>query len=231
MQYSPEAITHEAFVSRVQDLMKRQDLSALKLSYLVNEAESTVKNMLYKGTSCPRERLIELARALETTVEYLSTGSDGPQTGDSVSLLVHTPENLAFTLNFLPSAPAEGGVDPVMKTLPIPLRLLGEYGLTPDRTRAVSVNTDAMAGVVGRNDIVLVDITKNSFDEGVFLIALRNSVLIRQVSPVATGFALTSTNPNIMGTTVNLTADTREPKNNDTIVIGKLVCKVSLSAL
>ncbi|AHZ73599.1 hypothetical protein OU5_P0347 (plasmid) [Pseudomonas mandelii JR-1] len=231
MQYSPEAVTHEAFVSRVQELMKRKDLSATKLAHLIEEAESTVKNMLYKGTSCPRERLIVLARALETTVEYLSTGSDVPETGDAVSLLVQTPENLAYTLNFIPHAPAEGGVDPVMKTLPIPLRLLSEYGLTPDRTRAVSVNTDAMAGVVGRNDIVLVDITRNSLDEGVFLIAMRNSVLIRQVSPVITGFALTSTNPNIMGTTVSVTPETGDLKSPDTIVIGKLVCKVSLSAL
>lgn len=58
MQYSPEAVTHEAFVSRVQELMKRKDLSATKLAHLIEEAESTVKNMLYKGTSCPRERLI-----------------------------------------------------------------------------------------------------------------------------------------------------------------------------
>ncbi len=231
MQYAAEATTHHAFVTRVTELMKVQEISATKLAHLLEESESTVKNMLYKGTACTRERLVQLARVLGTTVEYLGTGSDTTKIDDSVSLMVQSPEQLAFTLGILVKEPPAIVVESVLRTLPMPLRLLCEYGLTPESTRAVLVNTDALKSVVSRNDIILVDISQKSLHEGVYLISIRDSVVLRQVSPVITGFALTSTNPNILGTTVPIDPETGLPKNADTRVIAKVVCRMSLSAL
>lgn len=230
MQYAAEATTHAAFVTRVTELMKVREISATKLAQLLEESESTVKNMLYKGTSCTRERLVQLARVLETTVEYLATGSDITK-ADDVSLMVQSPEQLAFTLGILAKEPPAIVVESVLRTLPMPLRLLSEYGLTPESTRAVLVNTDALKSVVSRNDIILVDISQKTLHEGVYLISIRDSVVLRQVSPVITGFALTSTNPNILGTTVPIDPETGLPKNAGTRVIAKVVCRMSLSAL
>jgi plasmid maintenance system antidote protein VapI len=231
MQYAAEATSHQAFVTRVSELMKTREMSATKLSQLLEESESTVKNMLYKGTACTRERLIQLARVLETTVEYLGTGSELTLSDDSASLLVQSPEQLAFTLGVLSVEPPAIVVESVLRTLPMPLRLLSEYGLTPESTRAVLVNTDALKTVISRNDIILVDISQKTLHEGVYLISIRDSVVLRQVSPVITGFALTSTNPNILGTTVPIDPQTGLPKNGDTRVIAKVVCRMSFSAL
>lgn len=230
MQYASEDISVEAFQKRVQERMELLDIKPKQLAHLINKNESTLKNVVYKGTECNRTMLIHLARALQTTVEYLATGALIADADETINLAIHTPESLAISQGFCDVNRTSKDSDLPIRSLPLPKRLIQSHGVDPDKVRAVYINSDALLGTLDQGNVALVDTETKFLHEGCFLICFRNTVIMRLASPIATGFALTTTNGNIVGTTV--TVDQHGMLNTKGMsVIGKIFLKVNMSRL
>ncbi|KSQ21789.1 transcriptional regulator [Pseudomonas aeruginosa] len=230
MQYASEDISVEAFQKRVQERMELLDIKPKQLAQLINKNESTLKNVIYKSTECNRTMLIHLARALQTTVEYLATGALIADADETINLAIHTPESLAISQGFSDVNRTSRDSDLPIKSLPLPKRLIQSHGVDPDKVRAVYINSDALLGTLDQGNIALIDTETKFLHEGCFLICFRNTVIMRLASPIASGFALTTTNGNIVGTTVavdqNGTLNTKGMS-----VIGKIFLRVNMSRL
>jgi hypothetical protein len=231
MHYTPENIKHSSFVERVFERMKTMDYTTTQVSLYSNIKESTLKNILYKATEVSRLGLIELARALQTSVEFLATGSQAESDSDCISLAIQTPESLAVALGTIPQSVLNSSTEPPFSTLPLPKRVLLRYNVLPENIRAISINSQSLVPTLTQNDIALVDISMTRLSEGVYVIAIRDSVIIRHVSPVSKGFAFTSTNAHIYGTTVNVDPDTFALNDPDIKVVGKIFLKMGIRDL
>jgi len=231
MHYTPEATSHDAFVTRVKDLMDIRGLSVQKLALALEESEATTKNMLYRGTSCNRERLVALAGALGCSVEYLATGIGEPDNSfESVSLIVRSLRELAFEKGLLEERPEVDTQASFLRTFPIPLQLLAQYGISPANARAARVDTDAMEPYIARNEIVVVDIADTELTEGNFVLALLGSVVVRSVSPVGDRFVFTVANPRYPG--MSFTPERlANPEGRVPKVVGRVRFKISTTSL
>ncbi|HBN7932912.1 helix-turn-helix domain-containing protein [Pseudomonas aeruginosa] len=228
MQYASEDISVEAFQKRVQERMELLDIKPKQLAQLISKNESTLKNVIYKSTECNRTMLIQLARALQTTVEYLATGALIADADETINLAVYTPESLAISQGFSEVQRTSRDSDLPIRSLPLPKRLIQSYGVDPDKVRAVYINSDALSKILDPGNIALVDTDTKFLHEGSFLICFRNTVIMRLASPVTSGFALSATNGNIVGTAV--TVDQNGMLSNKGMsVIGKIFLRVNLS--
>ncbi|MGH9878632.1 MAG: XRE family transcriptional regulator, partial [Nitrososphaerales archaeon] len=228
MIYSPDQITHKMFVSRVIERLKAIGMTVPALATKLEKSESTLKNMIYKGSEPTRDVLIQLAKALQTTVEYLVTGSEQDDDSGSLSLVVQTPENLAFIQGKIEVEPARPFKAGALKSIPIPPRMFSNFSVDTADVRAVVINTDAMKGQFNLGDTALVDVSQQVLNEGVYIIAIRNSVIIRRVSPVATGFALLASNPNISGTTVKVN-ESGDLQGGEIKIVGRIFCMMTIT--
>ncbi|UUW74155.1 XRE family transcriptional regulator [Pseudomonas oryzihabitans] len=192
MHYTPDAISHEAFVRRVEALRKDRGINVPKLAALLGEAESTIKNMLYKKTTPNRDRLVAMATVLDTTVEYLATGY-GPadhQEGSPVSLIVRSLHELAQEQGFFPADEISRPISSHLTSLTLPLPYIQQYGLSAQHTRAAQVENDVMAPFVERGMTILIDVADRKPSEGLFIVVHHGSALIRNVSLTNAGFML-----------------------------------------
>ncbi len=231
MHYTPEATSHEAFVTRVKDLMDARGLSVQKLALALNENEGTTKNMLYRGTSCNRERLVALAGALGSTVEYLATGVGEPdQTSESVTLIVRSLRELAYEKGLLREKPDFASEGTFLRTFPLPLQLLQRYGISPGNARAARVDTDAMEPYIKPDEIVVVDIADTTLTEGNFILTHHGSVIVRSVSPVSDLMSFNVANVRYSGMAFSpeelASGEARVPK-----VVGRVRFKISTTSL
>lgn len=217
-------------MKRVQERMELLDIKPKQLAQLINRNESTTKNIVYKGTECNRMTMILLAEALRTTVEFLATGALIADSDETFNLAIHTPESLAISQGFTEVKRTSRDSDLPIKSLPLPKRLIQSHGVDPERVRAMYINSDSLKGVLDQGDIALVDTDAKFLHEGCFLVCIRDSVIMRLVSPVSSGFAITTTNPNIVGTTV--TVDPAGALNSKGMaVVGKIFLRVNINRL
>lgn len=231
MLYTPEKITRTSFVERVIERMKALSLSITQVALQTNIKESTLKNILYKTTEVSRPTIIALASVLQTTVEFLVTGSYAENDSDSLSLSVQTPEGLARALGIVTGGIAHATLDPPFNTIPLPKKVLERYNIAPESIRAVSINTQSLAPSLTQNDVALVDISATNLSEGVFIICIRDSVIIRHVSPVTKGFAFSSTSALVYGTTINVDSETGELSDPDVKIVGRIFSKLGIRDL
>ncbi len=230
MQYASEDISVDAFMKRVQERMELLDIKPKQLAQLISRNESTTKNIVYKGSECNRLTLILLAKALRTTVEYLATGALIADAEETITLTIHTPESLAISQGFADVRRTSRDSDLPIKSLPLPKRLIQSHGVNPEKARAMYINSDALQGTLDQGSIALVDTDTKFLHEGCFLICIRDTVIMRLASPVSSGFALTSTNVNIVGTTVTLDS-TGAMNSKGTAVVGKIFLRISMNRL
>ncbi|NWC84069.1 hypothetical protein HX798_27850 [Pseudomonas putida] len=239
MQYASEDISGEAFMKRVQERMKLLDIQPRQLAQAIGRNESTTKNIVYKGSECNRLTLILLAKALHTTVEYLATGALIADAEETITLTIHTPEALAISQGYTEVRRTSRDSDLPIKSLPLPKRLIQSHGVDPEKVRAMYVNSDALQGTLDQGDIALVDTATTFLHEGCFLICIRDTVIMRLASPVTSGFALTSTNLNIVGTTVtvdqagemNSTYQVGGMNSKGMAIVGKIFLRVNMNRL
>ncbi|WP_237046857.1 XRE family transcriptional regulator [Aquipseudomonas alcaligenes] len=231
MLYAAEQITPIAFKERLAERMKELDVSIPQLSIRTGISEAMLKNILYKNSDTGRANLILLATALKTTVEYLATGVQAGSETDALSLKVLTPEELAVALGIISSGANHAAMDSRLESLPIPRRMLSQYSVMPENVRAVAINTESLSPTLTQQDVALVDISSTQLVEGVFLLAIRDAVILRFVSPVTRGFTLSASNTHIYGTTINVDPDTGMLETPDTKVIGKVFCAISVRNL
>lgn len=232
MLYAPEQVSHAAFVERLQGRMEAMGLSVPSLSLRSGLKEAQIKNIIYKETEPNRAAVISLAQALQTTVEFLTTGAHASKDADSVSLTVQTPEALAISLGIIANLSDEGVAhDPRIPSLPIPKRVISLFSVKPENVRAISINTEALSPTLTQQDVALIDIGVKRLVEGIFLIAIRDSVIIRYVSPVARGFTLSSTSAHVFGTTVYVDNETGNLEDPEIKIIGKVFSAVSMRHL
>lgn len=231
MQYASEDISVDAFMKRVQERMELLDIKPRQLAQLINRNESTTKNLVYKGSECNRLTLILLAKALRTTVEYLATGAlIADDAEETFTLTIHTPESLAISQGYNEVRRTSRDSDLPIKSLPLPKRLIQSHGVDPEKVRAMYINSDALQGTLDQGNIALVDTATTFLHEGCFLICIRDTVIMRLASPVSSGFALTSTNVNIVGTTV--TVDQAGAMNSKGMaVVGKIFLRINMNRL
>lgn len=233
MLYANEQTSHKSFCERVIERMKSLEFTLTQISLKSGIPETKLKNTLYKNIDLPREFLIKLAQALETSVEYLATGSPAASdvSASTLSLSIQTPERLARALDIVPRATSNVSPEPPFQSIPLPKRILERYNVAAENVRAVSINTQALAPTLTQNDVALVDISSTDLTEGVYILAIRNSVIIRNVSPISKGFALSCTNAHIFGTTINTVPETGDLADPDVKVIGKIFCKMGMTDL
>lgn len=214
MHYTPDATSHEAFVRRVEALRKDRGMNVPKLANLLGEAESTIKNMLYKGTTPNRDRLVALAMALDTTVEYLAAGY-GPahdHEGSPVSLIVHSLQELAMEQGLLPpDHESSRSIGSHLTHITLPIPYIQQFGLSAQHTRAALVDTDVMAPIVERGTTILVDVADRKPSEGLFIVVHHGSALIRSVSLTNAGFMLMTTRE--MNTAIKLDLVPADPSD------------------
>lgn len=226
MIYTPEKVTHSSFIERVIERMKVLGLTTTQVALQADIKEATFKNILYKNTEVGRSTLIMLASVLQTTVEYLSTGVHTDSDSDSVSLAVLSPEGLARSLEIIHESENSAAIEPTFHSIPLPRKALDRYNILPEYVRAVSINTQSLAPTLSQNDVALVDIGCKKFSEGVFIICIRDSVIIRHVSPVSKGFAFSSTNAHIYGTTASVDTETGDLTDPHIKIVGRIFSKI-----
>lgn len=232
MLYAPEQVSHAAFVERVQARMIALNLSLPTLSLRSGLKEAQLKNILYKATEPNRSAVVNLAQALQTTVEFLTTGAHAIKDDDSVSLTVQTPEALAISLDLISDATnGSASVDARITSLPMPKRVISLYAVKPENVRAISINTEALNPTLTQQDIALIDIGTTRLTEGIFLLAIRDSVVLRWASPVSSGFALTATSAHIYGAVLEIDPDTGKYLDPAVKVIGKVFCAINMRNL
>lgn len=230
MQYASEDISVDAFMKRVQGRMELLDIKPKQLAQLINRNESTTKNIVYKGSECNRVTLILMAKALRTTVEFLATGALIADAVETITMTVHTPESLAISQGFEGVRRTIRDSDLPIKSLPLPKRLIQSHGVDPEKVRAMYINSDALQGTLDQGNIALVDTDTRFLHEGCFLICVRDTVIMRLASPVSSGFALTSTNVNIVGTTVTVDA-AGAMISKGMAVVGKIFLRINMNRL
>lgn len=230
MLYPADQVTHSAFVHRVEALMRNAGLSVPALAQLSQIPESTLKNCLYKDTEAKRTLLIRLAQSLKTTVEYLATGSEvgGEAESNSVSVPVYSMEGLAVSLGLIQGNPnSSASYDPIA-VFPLPRGFLTSNGVTADSCKIVVVDSDVMSPDIRAGQRVFVDTTPQPLREGVFFIRIRNSVVLRRVTPITSGFTLTASNANIPGTTL-LADDYNNPSTEGFGVVARVFMAINLT--
>lgn len=231
MLYLKEQATHEAFVERTKARAKALGLSIPQLAQAAEIKEVTLKNMLYKKVEIGRGALITLASALDCSVEFLATGVSTGNDGETISIIVQTPEDLARSLSLIPNQKSQASPELEISNLPLPVSIVKRFGVLPENIRAVMTNNESLSPTLSRGDTLLVDIGTTRLCEGIFIIAVRDSVVVRFASPVAKGFTLASSSPHVYGTTVSVNEETGDINEPHIKIIGRAVGAVILKGL
>jgi hypothetical protein len=233
MFYSKEKSTHDAFVERVRERAKALGLSNADVAAAAEIKDDTFKNMIYKGVEIGRGALVSLAGALNCSVEYLATGgySASDIESGSITLSVQTPEALARSLNKIAQLKRNSEPLPSLGSFHLPKVELAKFGVSAENVRAVQIDSETLSPTLSRGDTALIDIGATCLSEGVFIIAIRDSVVIRFVSPISKGFSFASSSPHIYGTTVNVQQGSGDIDDPEITVIGKAFSVIAMKSL
>ena len=229
MKYLGDQITHEAFCNRVTELIERTGQSIHGLASVMGVPDSVLKNPLYKGTEPKRSLLIKLAEGLNTNVEYLVTGSDiAGGTEGTISIPVHTTESLAASLGLISTPIDQTDYNTLpFKSIPLQRIFLEGIGVKPDNCRMVVVGNDSMSPALRPGQYILVDASPDpSLREGIFIVKIKNSVVLRRATPIATGYILTADNSNIPGTSIPVDENNKPLESGSSAIVARVFMAV-----
>jgi len=233
MYYQNDLTTHASFVQRVNERMKALQFSIPQVAQRSDIKEATLKNILYKDVEISRMALVNLAFALETTVEYLAAGSssgDASDSTDSVTVAVQTIEGLGYVEGITQTQTTGSALGNAPRTISIPKNSLIAEGVDPANVRAVEVKNDRLKPDLDDGDVALVDISNKTLAEGFFVIAIRDAVVMRFASPSVRGFLLAAFSHHVGGTLVNMQPDGTF-SDPEIKVIGRVFSRISVQSL
>lgn len=210
----------DAFAIRLQDLIGgRTIISVAEESGI---SESSLRSALKAGGEMGRDRLISLARTLETTVEYLATGQHPFQSSakaandpDSVYLGVMSYNELLTDVR--PQKQGEQGklrqLLPTTRGMPrfkigLTKSFFEEHHVQPGNVRVVMCQGDAMEPFIKNGDYLMVDVTPHQpVMEGVYLLMVSNSLTLRRLAATPAGLTAVPDNARYQPFKVTLDED------------------------
>lgn len=227
-QIDDPRLTHAAFVERVLDLLGSENEAYL--SDKSGLARSTIYNALHKNEPT-RDRLIRIADALNTSVEYLTTGQY-PNTPESETVF----DDGNVVLGLLTYAELMVDLELSVKTgslIPntrsanrIKLTLSPAWfennRLDPGFTRLVLCQSDTMETTVHQGDYLVVDVTpKQPIIEGVYMLQVGQALTLRRMAASPSGMNAMPDNPRYTPFKVTLDDDGQLTGDN-VAVIGRV---------
>ncbi|MBC8949340.1 MULTISPECIES: XRE family transcriptional regulator [Xenorhabdus] len=161
------------------------------------------------GLSQTSTKLIEIAKILNVSPDWLSTG-DGDinqlsQNNESIKQFASETSTPTYTVKLL-DIQASAGVGIMVNSEFIETIRSIEYtadearslfgGRSADSMKMITVNGDSMSGTFEPRDQIFVDITKNYFDgDGIYIFILENQVYIKRLQLQYKRLAILSDNP------------------------------------
>ena len=213
--------------ARLIERRERLGLSQSELARRVGVGQSSINRLEAGETRNPRH-LREIARALDTSLEYLLNETDDPDPheGSSVQILPKVSAD-ALHIPMIDLAYGMGGTyldgdDPEIRTEPFPLAFIRRYTKAKaDELVFAEGLGDSMSPTIGTNDLLLIDRSENTLRiaDQIWAFSFGGVGMIKRLRPRPDGsIAILSDNPNV---------PEDRAVDDELFLIGRVVAKVS----
>ena len=223
-QWENEPTSNQEFAKRIKGLLG--DMNPHAFAEKCGISYSTLLRMI-RGQTIPRGDTLQLiAEATNLTVDWLLYGREKPKVKPEameVEFLEVLGESVEIPLIDLYVGAGNGyevQSEEVQEYLTLPLRLVAtERGLNAKNLQAVTVKGDSMIPDFNSGDIVVLDLSQNQPAEGVYVVRLENTVVLKRLQRImGNQLKLSSQNPLYEPIIIDLkTSETTVP------VIGRVV--------
>ena len=206
--------------NRFKILRDKLNLSQKELGKRLNLSDTTIQNYEYGRQQISGKALIKLKEEFNINSEWLLNG-----TGEMFisNKNVEQDEDIV-SIPYYPEVSAAAGSgalvydENTVKHLQISSAIINIS--TGDNVCLINATGNSMQPVIDDRDLLLVDLTHKDFiDEGIYVVRLENTLLVKRLQKIPNGIVLISDNPQYAPITLN----SDNFNENDAAIIGKVI--------